>query len=345
VRRLGEVVAFELRVARNLSVISTAEACALLREQLARLRETGVPGVESLTDLDALKLLRHYELLEAFGAETLRVPHDLIADYLASGPLASSWADFGDRLESTTGEDAWVFAASRVEDRKSFLEVVAAADPILAARCAVQIGPEGIALLEPRLLDAERVDETLAHFNATTAMSILRSHGCLARLRQRLLDEPRESASRHRAVRALALAGDREVLASALGNADLMTSSPLAVSGGDVALVDLARPDVILPLAREALLKPEAASRSFTSIRTIRRFGDVADWEAVEAIAERAGSLAVLFEAVQCLRELDSSRAEQFLRLQLKLAGPENKLDWLEALKCCAMSAVTARAC
>jgi hypothetical protein len=204
VREVAQQVAFELRVVRQRASVEAADWNRLVADAMKDVRARDVFGTSALSEIDALALLRHYELMET-TEQAVRLSHDLVADSLAAARLALKWRDHVSHLRETTGEDAWRFAAPHVPeaDREAFLDVVFAADPVLAAQCARAMGAHAPSLLEPKVFDLETRASDLALFQASSAMAILRTPACIERLRQRLATKPETSTAHYQALRAL----------------------------------------------------------------------------------------------------------------------------------------------
>jgi hypothetical protein len=273
---------------------------------LASLKAASVFGAVALSDGDAFTLATHYEILERLPNDTVRFAHDLLADRLASRPLAATWQQHVAGLEATLADDPWVFAAPLVarEQREAFVNAVAGADIVLAAKCATAIGPDAVAALESVVLVLDESDGMLAAFQASSAMSVLGSEACVRRLRQRAAEPPRIHR-RYQGQRGLALLGDAEMLSAVLTGHDRFSMGPVKVSGGTLPLWWIAPPRIALGLARDKLDAARDAEGLGLSLRTVAAYGDRADIDRVLRVLRGTSRLGNFYAAGDCLYALD----------------------------------------
>lgn len=335
VRRLGEEICFELRVVRQKSLVKEDEGLAVVSAAFRRLKNAGAFGVDGNNESDALKLARHYEILQAVPGGLMRAGHDLVADYLAAPLLAKEWQRHEGHLQSTIAEDAWVFAGKAVaeNDKSAYINAVASADLTLATRCVSDMGALSVSEIEKRIFEMDDRKTTYSSGIAAMAMSILRTPSVLNRLRARLA-EPQGDRT-YQAERALAVIGDRKVLRTILENEDASASTGLKISGGHIAIwEESGAPVVTLELARERVYTAAntGEERICLSLRTIARYGDNSDIPALEKIAFQTSHLPTFYDTIYCIRALDEDKSIAILR---RIASDEKRglqLIALEAL-------------
>jgi hypothetical protein len=317
-RRLGEEICFELRIVKQKSLIKEEEGQGIVSTALKRLQTSDAFGAASLSDNDALKLARHFEIIEPISGGLMRAGHDLVADLLAAPLLAREWRQCKAHLQSTIAEDAWVFAGKNVgeSEKTEFIETVADVDIILAARCAISMGaPAAIAAVEKRIFELDDRRTTYSSGIAAIAMSILKTGAAFARLRSRLIET--DSDRSFQGERALAAIGDRKVLQDILEKEEPSASSGLQVSGGHIAIwEESGAPVATLELARKRVMAAAVSreERLCMSLRTIARYGDHSDIDMVEAIAMQTQYLPTFYASIHCLRALNENRCAELLR-------------------------------
>ena len=335
IRRLGEEICFELRIVKQKTLINEEEGQRIVSSALKRVQASGAFGSASLSESDALKLARHFEVFEPVAGGLMRAGHDLVADYLAAPVLAREWQQHLPHLQSTIAEDTWVFAGASIAEPESveFIEAIAKVDLILAARCALTTGASAMSTVERLVFELDDRKTIYSSGIAAIAMSILKTGPALARLRGRLAETSGDRT--FQGERALAAIGDRAVLRTILENEDPSASSGLKISGGHIGMwEESGSPVVTLELARERV-KAATVSRDeriCLSLRTISRYGDLSDIEMVESIALQTENLPTFYDAIYCLRALTEEKCIEVLR---KVAADEKRglqLIALEAL-------------
>lgn len=331
VRRLAESVAFEMRVVRRLGAADSGELHQIIKTALASIEDEALFGPDELTPAHALALLRHYEFLTIDGAGWARFGHDLLADRLASVPLQSHWSAHLTTLRHAFCDDAWVFAGPGVhlDNQGDFLNDIAAIDLFLAAHCAVEIGPDGTDTVEPLALARSQETDLFSIGYSAAILRVLGTTRCVDELRRQRLTNPEGSERHGHATRALVRLGDEQVLDALHARADAMAD---IASGGDIDLWQSGPPDVRLRLARRRVGTETNCNAVTLSLRTIYRYGGLADVPLVEGMMDRASDRHTFFNAFICLHELSPGRAVEKLRAVQERLGPLQQVDCLEAL-------------
>jgi hypothetical protein len=334
VRGLAEAIAFAFRIEVQRTSVSVQEAHEMVARSLALVKSENRFGVSMLSDLDALVLLKNYEFLEPTPDGRMGMPHDIVADFLASPRLAANWERYVDRLESTIGQDAWSYASILIplEQQAAFLEPIAAADLIQAASCAAAMGGHAPELIEPLALALDDLKARLPIFQAASCMGILGTPACLTRLRDRVRREPNGSIRKYQAERALAQRGDDATLRVILANQEPSVSTGLKVSGGELDLWFQAPPDITLSLARQRLDTVPVNPSVVLSLRTIHLYGDDTDFVRVSSALEQTSNLAAFYAASHCLLALDRQHAVELLTSRAVLLPAVEQLPYAEVL-------------
>ena len=316
IRKLGEEICFELRIVKQKSLIKDDEGHAIIAIALKYLQDDGVFGVSSLSDIDAYKLARHYEIFEPASGGFMRAGHDLIADYLAAPALSRRWKEHLSHLQSTIAQDTWVFAGKDVieSEKGDFISAVGDIDLILASRAAVAMGVSTISVVERRIFERDDQKTTYSSGVAAIAMSILKTDGSFIRLRSRLKEQKGDRS--FQAERALAIIGDEEVLQNILKNEDPMASDIVKISGGHIAVwEESGSPYVTLKLARERLRSAILSGEEGVclSLRTVTRYGDQSDVDLVQKIALQTKNSPTFYASIYCLHELSEDKCIETL--------------------------------
>jgi len=334
VLKLAECVAFELRVARQRSSATAAEVEEIVARALAVLKDESQFGLATLSDTDAYALLRHYEFLEPTGDGRVRLPHDIVADFLAAPRLARAWTAHLTHLESTVGQDAWFYASSLIPpaQRQSFLEVIAGVDPIQAAYCARSMDPAAVNFFETFALALDEKNTRISTFQASSCLAILGTPTCLARLRARLASYPETSNRHFQAQRALVLGSDLVTLTAILEAEEPSVSTGISVSGGAIDLWYEASPDVTLPLARARLDAIPENPRVVLSLRTVEMYGDETDVSRVRTVLEKASDLPAFYAAARSLLVLDRADSITYLKARAASLPPREQRFYAEVL-------------
>ena len=334
VRGLAETVAFEFRIQMQRVSMTAEVANQVVTRSLALVKSEGRFGVATLSDLDVLVLLRHYEFLEPRSDGQVQMSHDIIADFLAAPRLAGSWQRYVDRFQSTVGQDAWSYASTLVppDQQEAFLQTIAAIDPIQAASCAVSIGGRAPTLVEPLVFALDGRDARVPIFQAASCMGILGTPACLVRLRDRVVREPKDSNRHFQAKRALAARGDDAILHAILAEEEPSVSTGFQVSGGNIDLWFQAPPDVTLSLARKRVDAMPGDPKLVLSLRTIELYGDDSDFDRVDLALQRGRNLAAFYAASHCLLAFDRPRAIRLLTSRAVTLPVVEQLAYAEVL-------------
>lgn len=312
VRKLACELAFECRVVRQRASMNRSEGEAAVANALARLDKDGVFGASALTDVDAWTLSAHHEFLVVENG-VVSVGHDLVSDYLAGEVLARRWRAHEEHLRSVIGQDAWVFAARKLNrsDAPDFFDSVVGVDLLLAARCAVEYGKDGVARVEPHVLASIDAPDPFAIASGIAAATVLRTDSVVSKLRRCVSQG--SPFQRERAMQALAGIGDRSVAREILKAADRIGSGPFNAKGGEISTWHRVPPNVAVALAREQLQATTPESLVAVSLETIQALGDHSDCDLVERVLRITSHLKVYYRAVYCLDELAPERARAIL--------------------------------
>jgi energy-coupling factor transporter ATP-binding protein EcfA2 len=334
VRGLAEAIAFEFRIKAQRASVTVQEAHEMVARSLALVKSENRFGVSTLSDLDALVLLKHYEFLESSPDGRMQMPHDIMADFLAASRLAANWQHCVDHLESAVGQDAWSYASSLIPFAQQgvFLEAIAATDPIQAATCAAAMGGRAPELIEPLVFALDNRNGILPIFQTASCMGVLGTPACLARLRDHIRRAPKGSNRHYQAERALAQRGDEATLRFILTDEEPLVSSGLGGTGGQIDLWFQAPPDVTLSLARQRLDAMPANPCVVLSLRTIELYGDDTDFARVRSALEKGSSLAAFYAAAHCLLAFDRQRAVEILTSDAVLLPAVEQVPYAEVL-------------
>jgi hypothetical protein len=316
VRALAKQAAFEVRVVRQRASISTRDILHIINVALTRLIGDGEPGVSNLTDTDAFTLLRIYEVILPLTTDSVRMAHDIIADYFAGATLATRWREFIGTGCTTMSEEAWIFASLRLPEteRNDFIAELAVHDLRVAARCAVQLEKEHVQTAIAAALAASTKDDPVTIFLAFEALAIIATPECLVRLHLAAKENTDHNRS-YQAKRGLARCGDRDYLEGLLEAQELELSSEFgrASSGGEAEFWWQAPPDQSLFLARSRLDKTPTPENVVLSLRTVSQWGDQSDWKLIERTYHWSRSLRdrphVTWESIYALCSIDAPRA------------------------------------
>ncbi|NWD97448.1 hypothetical protein HX871_23750 [Pseudomonas reactans] len=250
--QLASSLAFQCVFVGKCFEFPISEAGRWLREAKEHCKDT--LGVGDLKEVEIYDLLVGQELLCVSRKGYIGFGHQLLVGSLASVILAQKWRDHLGSLRESLADDAWVFAASLVsiEHIEEFLKSVFDVDLVLGVRVAKELSDSF----------QEIAEEMLSRSIAAEAPEIFRLQGiyALARLgtpkamrRLRELASEADSQMRYSAFRALASAGDEIYLRGLLPEIDKLKSTPMRISGGNVAIWEAAPLSVRISLARERL--------------------------------------------------------------------------------------------
>jgi len=330
---IAKQLAFTMRVLRARTALLAAEIGVVLAEVLASATRANLIGAERLGSLDLLTLLIHFEFLLPAPSGVVAFSHDLVAGYLAAGPLATDWRAHLAILASTVSDDAWILAGGHVNDGElgDFYSAIAAVSPILCAEAAVETGPRAVRACEASLLAGFAGARTRYDvWRSAMALGMLGSPGAIAQLSaasRQALEPLRRS---EQAQRALAIAGDREFLTGILVEADPIASGPLRASGGALALWQVAPRYVALTIARERLDCSSPGDALTLPLRTVAGLGDDSDVARVDRVLENCRDLLSWRPAFRALHSLKPALALE----RLRSAAAEAKLAVRVGLYC-----------
>ncbi|MDP8223926.1 MAG: hypothetical protein P9L99_11240 [Candidatus Lernaella stagnicola] len=336
VQFLAQRLSFALRVERQKSIFSLDEFVTALRSVLNSVSDNDAPlGIRGMTDINIQRLLRHYEVINVSDGGWVTLGHDLTADYFASFILACKWTSYLNTLQNSISDDAWMFASPRVPEveRKRFLDSIVSVDLLLAARCAVEMGESSVQLLESLVFQEDASQDTFKIWRATNAMVILGSKNCADHLKTNMAFSLPHSIRHGNAQRALARMGDEGFLSGIMPGAEKWASDPYTnASGGEIALWEIAPLHVALRLARKRLREAGPAESVFLSMKTVRRYGDASDADALEYRLRNASDLKTLSGAFHFLHHFDAPRSIATVQTMLGRGDPFDDVYLMELL-------------
>ena len=333
---LSRAVAVELRLIRGLTLATRGEVETTVHAAVIKLREEQAFGADAVADAAALEALVAYEVLVVAKRDMFRFEHELVAGLLVSERLAQEWRSRLIFLRERSLDESWLFAVGHVDppEREALLKELCNVDPVLAARAALEC-QDGARLVEPLLLALQASSRDLSavsRWDAYTAMAVLSSPTCIARLNQTARTEPPRSDDHDHATRALCLAGDRETLLQVLDEADRMQSAPgLRMSGGAIAWWQSAPADVALELAREWVDGRTQSSLS-ASLRTIARYGDKSDVPRLLRVLESTPDIHTALRAYHACAEFEEAPAREVLLARTRTSSADIRMLACHAL-------------
>lgn len=319
-RKFAEILSFEFRIIHQKSSVTIEESLIIVKSSLKKLKEKNVFGAESLTDLNCLKLITHFELLNYLPDGTVTSGHDILADYLASSLLAKSWREHLHHLKSTLAQEAWAYASIHVEkmELKDFLEKIFEIDIILGAMAAKNRGSEAFHIAEKYIFIEDSKSSKVKFSRASTAMSVLGTNSCIAKLNENLNSE--DENKKYHAMRALSIIGDEAMLEYCLKNNEPFVASGIKVSGGNSDMWLSGPPVNRTNIARKRISESHIKNDEciVLSLRTLVIFGDFSDLPEIEKVIMWTQNLSTYYAAMEALFSIDKKHAVEFTKNLLK---------------------------
>lgn len=252
VLKLAGSLAFQSLIIEKRLACPVAEAGRWIRQ--AKLRCADVFGVADMNDEEVISLLTRHELVHLSASGHYGFKHQLLAGALAAPILADEWERHTASIGESVADDAWIFAAPLVSETllASYLEALFNVDVMLGARAGRELPSQFQAIAEQclfRAVDASAPTEL--RFRALFGLGGLGSTAAIAKLQQ-LVSETQRLIS-YNAQRALAMAGDLDLLKRILPEVEAMWAVPGQISGGNIALWQEGPLPIRLDLARQYL--------------------------------------------------------------------------------------------
>lgn len=338
-KKLASAFAHQMAVVSGLRTVRREDLEYIVIETLESLHSrTGrdrIFGIQSLQDCDLLRLLQHYEVVIKGDEDEWRMPHDIVAGFLAAPLLARDWRHRLEHLKAGICDDAWPFAGAHVplSELDDYLSTLAQVDLELAAQCAIEIGIEATTRLEPIIDHIEARGSLIDLALSARAWGILNTPTALRRLKARMEQgHPRQLASWW-ARRALALAGDEEFLRSLLATADEWSEPTPIFQNRENELWALVPAHVALRLARERLTQEPPSAPLGMSLTTLARHGDDSDIHFIRGVMDGYRWFPAFCHAFRCFFALAPSLAVEDIRSRIRATeNPEGKFNLSELL-------------
>ncbi|WP_146122337.1 restriction endonuclease [Burkholderia multivorans] len=286
-------------------------------------------GVSGMKDTEVVNLLIQHELLRKTENGHLHFGHQLIAGALSARFLARNWRQHGQTLGESVADDAWVFAAQLVPDgeRIDFLKAIFEADVVLGSQAALEMPREIQASAEQWLLYSVAPQHPeVARARALHGLSNLKSENAIGKLRQLAVDkrDPVHYAAR----RALSASGDVAFLRALLVEMDRIKSTPITMTGGNVAVWECAPLPVRLDLARQRLIESSPGDLVAESLFHVAYERDADDEEIVVRHLDAASDLGTwqvaLFALQQIAPQRATKKANAAISAELSITGKAN---------------------
>ncbi|WP_143522480.1 restriction endonuclease [Pseudomonas sp. 2822-17] len=290
-------------------------------------------GIGDLKDTEIVDLLVSQELLRISERGYIGFGHQLLAGSLSAAMLAQTWRNHLDSLRESVADDAWVFAARLVsrEHMENFLRVVLDADLILGARVAREL-PSDLQDIAEEMLSRSIAPEVSMIFRLQGLYALARLGTPKAMRRLREATSEADSQMRYSAFRALASAGDAIYLRGLLPEIDKLKSTPIKISGGDVAIWEAAPLSMRISLARERLSRCGAGEPVGESLFLLAYEKDPSDVPAIERHLRAASDLTAFQIGLYALHAVDPSQAKKFFdEVLLEYVEPHDKARLIRA--------------
>jgi hypothetical protein len=318
---LAQLFAFEMRIIRDRITVPHAVGLEIIQQNLKRIRllkHIAIP--DALDDATVFELLVHHEFIKIISPKFISIGHEIVADFLASTPLAAEWMPYLPGLDRQgTARDAWWFAASNVQDKSRYLAEISKLDLILAARCARSLGIEACAAVESEVLGRLKIgasQEQPGRQEFLLALGILATPTSIAYLRASMgAIVQRTDLSRHGIhLKALTWAGDEDTLKYLLLEGDKLSSNAFTVSGGEIELWESAPVPKALDLARARLSHATSIDPVVLSAKTVARLGDEEDVVLLERVVMGHSDLVTVIRVFWAMYSRDRERAVKALK-------------------------------
>jgi hypothetical protein len=314
--------------------VSMEELEEIVHRALASLRARSVFGVDSMTDRSTVDMLLDFEVVVRSRGGQCSCSHEIVAAYFSAFILANTWQEHVESLKYRRWVGPWALFPDSLYATQAelLLSAIAKVDTYAASAIAVAAGIEAAAT--PVLIACE--GEALRNEVDTSAwlfaLATLATTACHQKLLMLTYTSLRENAER-----ALAILGDRRVLAEVLKACDRRVSIFTRDAGGELDVWHTAPKSAALDLARARLDSYHGGEFIGASVATIGRLGDERDVPRLLRVAvvdspDSHEGLEALFQVAIALSKIDvlagrnlllqaSERVEGERRWQLLLAA------------------------
>ncbi len=323
--QLASALAFQCIFIHKCLGFPVSEAGKWIRE--SKIYCSDALGVMDLKDAEVIELLASHELLRVSERGYIGFGHQLLAGGLSAAMLARGWRNHLESLREPVADDAWVFAARLVshEYMEDFLRAVLDVDLILGARVAREL-PGSLQEIAVGMLSRSIAPEVPENFKVQGlyALSRLGTPSAMRRLREAASEE--DMQIRYSAFRALASAGDAIYLRDLLPKIDKFKSTPIKISGGDVAIWEAAPLSIRISLARERLSRCDIGEPVGESLLLLAYENDISDAPAIERHLRAASDLMSFQIGLYALHAIAPSQAKKIYdEVLLEQVEPHDK--------------------